>query len=104
MISMLQQFFMIPAFRYSLLKVLDETVPKMEEYKDRMIDDNMLRQLQILYGYLELTERAFVDPTEFCFSFKQWDGKPTNTGEQRDAQEFLNEFFDKLENHLKDSS
>lgn len=43
MISMLQQFFMIPAFRYSLLKVEDETEPNMQEYKDRMIDDNMLR-------------------------------------------------------------
>ena len=43
MISMLQRFYMIPAFRYSLLKVLEETPPKMVEYKDRMIDDNMLR-------------------------------------------------------------
>ena len=41
--SMLQQFYMIPAFRYSLLKVIDETPTKMVEYKDRMIDDNMLR-------------------------------------------------------------
>jgi hypothetical protein len=46
-----------------------------------MIDDNLLRQLQILFGYLEMTERAFVDPTEFCFSFKQQNGQPTNTGE-----------------------
>ena len=35
MISMLQQFFMIPAFRYSLLKVIDSSAPKIEEYKDR---------------------------------------------------------------------
>lgn len=58
----------------------------------------------MLFGQLEMTERAFVDPTEFCFSFKQYDGKPTNTGEQRDAQEFLNEFFDKLDGRLKDTS
>jgi len=46
----------------------------MVEYKERMIDDNMLRQLQLLFGHLELSERAMVDPTEFCFSFKQFDG------------------------------
>ena len=55
-------------------------------------------------GSLELSERAQVDPTDFVFSFKQWDGSPTNPGEQRDAQEFLNEFFDKLEDRIKDSS
>lgn len=43
MISMLQQFFMIPAFRYSLLKVLDNSPEKLEEWKERQIDDNMLR-------------------------------------------------------------
>ena len=42
---MLQQFFWVPAFRYGLLNVLDESDPKMVEYKERMIDDNMLRQL-----------------------------------------------------------
>ena len=34
MISMLQQFYMIPAFRYSLMKVLDETEEKMVEHRD----------------------------------------------------------------------
>ena len=43
MISMLQQFYWVPAFRYGLLKVLDESEPDMKEYKDRMVDDNMLR-------------------------------------------------------------
>ena len=58
----------------------------------------------MLFGRLELSERAHVDPFDFCFSFKQWNGQPTNVGEQRDAQEFLNEFFDKLETKLKDTS
>ena len=72
---------MVPAFRYSLLKIIDDSPENNTEYKERMIDDNMMRQLQMLFGQLEMSERAFVDPTEFCFSFKQWDGKPTNTGE-----------------------
>ena len=74
MISMLQQFYWVPAFRYGLLKVIDESAPNMVEHKERMIDDNMLRQLQLLFGHLELSERAMVDPTAFCYSFKQYDG------------------------------
>jgi len=104
MISMLQQFYWVPAFRYGLLKVVDDSPERIEEYKERKIDDNMLRQLQLLFGGLELSERAMADPTEFCFSFKQMNGQPTNPGEQRDAQEFLNEFFEKLEPLLKRTS
>ena len=70
MISMLQQFFMVPSFRYGLLKAKDETAENLVEHKERKFDDNMLRQLQRLFGFLELTERAYVDPTEFVFSFK----------------------------------
>jgi ubiquitin carboxyl-terminal hydrolase 34 len=32
------------------------------------------------------------------------DGQPTNVGEQKDAQEFLNVLFDRLENALKPTS
>lgn len=32
-----------------------------------------------MFGFLELTERQAYDPTEFCFSFKDFDGNPTNT-------------------------
>ena len=90
---MLQQFYMIPAFRYSLLKVNDQTAENIVEHRDKTFDDNMFRQLQILFGYLELTERTAYDPTAFVYSFKTF-GEPTNPREQRDAQEFLNEFFD----------
>ncbi len=40
--SMLQQFFMIPAFRYNLLCVDDHTPEDVKEYKGFNIDDNML--------------------------------------------------------------
>jgi len=40
--SMLQQFFMIPAFRYNLLCVDDQTSEDLKEYKGQMVDDNML--------------------------------------------------------------
>ena len=55
-------------------------------------------------AHLELSERSEYNPFEFCFSFKETDGNPTNTGEQKDAQEFLNIAFDRIENCLKPTS
>lgn len=53
---------------------------------------------------LELSERQDYDPWEFCFAFKEFDGGPTNTAEQKDAQEFLNLLFERLETALKGTS
>jgi len=57
--------------------------------------------MQKLIAHLELSERTEYNPFEFCFSFKEFDGNPTNVGEQKDAQEFLNIIFDRVENALK---
>ena len=57
-----------------------------------------------MFGFLELSERSNYDPTAFVYAFKDIFGEPTNPGLQRDAQEFLNEFFDKLEEKLKNSN
>ena len=86
------------------MKVIDETPEKMVEHRDQKFDDNMFRQLQLLFGFLELSERNAYDPTAFVYAFKDIFGEPTNPGLQRDAQEFLNEFFDKLEEKLKNST
>ena len=40
--SMMQQFFMIPAFRYNLLCVDDGVAEEYKEYKGERIDDNMM--------------------------------------------------------------
>jgi ubiquitin carboxyl-terminal hydrolase 34 len=57
------------------------------EYKGNkmMTDDNLLHQLQKLFASLESSERSYIDPTEFCFSYKDFDGQPTNTAIQCDA-------------------
>ena len=102
--SMMQQFFMVPAFRYNLLCIDDGKEEEMQEYKGEMIDDNMMHQLQKLIAHLELSERSDYNPKGFCFAFKEFDGQPTNTGEQKDAQEFLNVIMDRLENALKPTS
>lgn len=79
--SMMQQFYMIPAFRYNMLCVDDGKDENMAEYKGKMEDDNMLHQMQKLIAMLELSERSDYDPRGFCFSFKEFDGTPTNTSE-----------------------
>jgi ubiquitin carboxyl-terminal hydrolase 34 len=55
--AMMQQFFMIPAFRYNLLCVEDNMTLDLQEYKGQQIDDNVLHQLQKLMAHLELSER-----------------------------------------------
>jgi hypothetical protein len=99
--SMLQQLYHVPGFRYQLLQVDDKAAPDWQEYKGRTIDDNVLHQLQILFGNLELSERVDYNPIVFCFSFKQMDGTPTNTSIQHDSEEFFNIIFDRIENLMK---
>jgi ubiquitin carboxyl-terminal hydrolase 34 len=95
---------MIPAFRYNLLCVDDQLPEDIQQYKGENVDDNMLHQLQKLMANLELSALNYYIPWEFCFAFKEFDGSPTNTGEQKDAQEFLNLIFDRIETALKGTS
>ena len=46
---------------------------------------------------LELSEKRAYNPFGFCFAFKDYEGNPTNTAIQSDAQEFLNMAFERLE-------
>jgi len=97
--SMLQQFFMVPSFRYNLLQVTDEIEPNMNNYHN--VDDNFLHQVQRMFSFLELSERQDYNPHGFCFSFKDWEGNPTDVKIQQDSQEFLNRFFDKVDEAIK---
>ncbi len=82
MLAMIQQFYMVPSFRYGLLEVQDGLPEEMVEYKKRMIDDNVLHQLQRMLGFMELTERQDFNPFDFCFSCKDIEGNPTQLGVQ----------------------
>ena len=68
-----------------------------------MIDDNVLHQLQKIFTFLELSDRQDYKPQEFCFSFKDYTGQPVNLAVQSDAHEFVNNFFDKIENSVKNT-
>jgi hypothetical protein len=43
--AMMQQFFMIPTFRYNLLSVDDGVPEDIKEYKGQKVDDNVMHQL-----------------------------------------------------------
>lgn len=98
--AMLQQFFYVPQFRYSILAVDDK---KPVNLGPNDIDDNLIHQLQKMFGFLELSERQAYHPAAFCYSFKDFSGNPTNISIQQDAQEFLGVIFERLENALKDT-
>ena len=42
-----------------------------------------------------------VNPKDFCYAFKDYDGKPTDFSVQKDVDEFLKMLFDKLESQMK---
>ena len=63
--------------------------------------DNLLYQLQNLFGNLQESERKAVDTTGFCHSYKDFDGNPTNPTEQQDVDEFFAVLMDRIETQLK---
>jgi ubiquitin carboxyl-terminal hydrolase 34 len=85
MISMLQQFFMIAPFRHGLLLASDGLAHSCSEHKGHLFDDNVLHQLQLIYTKMLRTSRKDVQITDFCLSFKDWDGQPVDVTIQQDA-------------------
>jgi len=70
--AMLQQFFMIPTFRYCLIQVLDNVDPIITD-QTKNIDDNMFHQLQKMFSFLELSNRVEYFPSDFCYTYKDFD-------------------------------
>ena len=94
--SLIQQFYMIPEFR--------ETILATDDYNQNIeLEDNLLYQLQLIFAALKLSQRQYFDPRGFCYAFKDYEGKPINVLEQMDVDEFFNNLLDKIENLLKSS-
>ena len=89
--SQIQQLFMIPGFRNAILDV--ET----QEEEETPLEENLMYQLQYIFASLKESAKQYVNPKDFCKAFKDWDGIPINVMEQMDAEEFFNQFIDKLE-------
>ena len=100
--SVIQQFYMIPIFRQCILNLkINNSEYKLKEKEDV---DNLLFQLTKMFYYLTYSDKSYYDPKSFVFSFKDYDGNPTNPNIQCDAQEFLTRFIEKIEDSIKDTS
>ena len=96
--SVIQQFFMIPIFRNAILSL--PINPNLKKEED---NDDLLFQFQKMFYYLNYSKKEHYNPKSFVFSFKDYDGKPTNVNVQCDAQEFLSRLIEKIEESLKNS-
>ena len=95
--SLLQQLFHAPAFRRAILSAAhaDGAAPQ---------PGSLLYQLKTLFAFLQISRKKFYDTMPFCLSITDFDGQPLRLSEQKDANEFCNLLFDKLESELKGSS
>ena len=81
--SIIQQLYMIPMLRESILKIYNSS------------KENILYELQLLFAALKIYEFAYYDPRSFVVANK------LNFYEQMDADEFYGTLIDKIENDIK---
>ncbi len=93
--SFMQQLYMIPFFRHSIVSCQDPN------FKQENIDEDLLYQIQKMFLNLRNSDKKFYNPKPFCHAFKDYDGNPTNVLEQMDIDEFSNILFDRVENQLR---
>ena len=89
--SIIQQLFMIPALKYAILG------------EGNISEDNaILRQLQNLFGYLELSKKSYFNPINLCLT-NIFHNKPIQINIQQDSKEFYDSVCDCLETCFKNS-
>ena len=98
--SVIQQLYMIPQFKYSILDADDKAENVKSEFLD---DDNILHQLQRLFTNLSYTSYGEVIPKDFIFSIKDYDGRPISPNQMQDSNEFYINFCDKIEEKLSNT-
>jgi ubiquitin C-terminal hydrolase len=84
--SLVQQFYMIPEFRNSLFEITSTQSPR----------ESALSEIQRLFGFLQLSERHHIDPTQLIQHF----AKKMNINQQNDASEFFSHVTERLEEEL----
>lgn len=87
MASCVQQLFMIPEARTAILET-----PIVTDIKH----SGILREVQKMFAYLQLSIRKAYNPRSFCKTYSM-DKQPLNTGEQKDMTEFFTDFVSKIE-------
>jgi ubiquitin C-terminal hydrolase len=83
--SVLQQLQMIESFRRGIIASQPGE------------GTGFLGEFQRLFYELTFGQRAYLVPERFCLSYLDHNGKPVNTKEQHDADEFLSQLLDRLE-------
>lgn len=98
--SLLQQLYHVPKLSAGLLQI-ETSLQTGEDGAEAEEDDNqsVLFQLQVLFGYLKVSQKRYYDTLPFCKVFKDYDGEPIRLGEQKDINEFAGMLFDKLEHN-----
>lgn len=95
--SLMQQLFMCPHFRNFISVAVDQK-------KDQLSpEDNVLYQTKYLFANLIKTRMPTYNPIVFFNSIKDFNGEPMPTNEQRDVDEFLNIYMDKIEQNIMGS-
>ena len=82
--SIIQQLFMIPTLRETIIKIENPS------------KTNILYELQLLFSSLKLYENSYYDPRSFVVA------NNLNFAEQMDADEFYGTLIDKIEKDIKD--
>ena len=98
--SLLQQFYMIPSLRDSIIECPD-SIAKDNLGDDESITNTTIYQLKYLFASLKYFDKQYIIPKEFTTNFKNYLGEPMNVAEQMDVDEFFNLLLDKLENNMK---
>ena len=98
--SIIQQLYMIPQFKYSILDTDDKESPKESEF---LKDDNLLHQLQKLFTSLSFTYYGEVIPKDFILSVKDYKGNPISPNQMQDSCEFFVNFSNLIEERLNNS-
>lgn len=93
--SIIQQLFMIPAFRKAIIEVEDRNLDNQPS------EENVLHQVKCIFGGLMEVEKQYYNPKKFCKAFKDIDGSCIDPMVQKDVDEFFNMFMDRIECLIK---
>jgi len=132
--SLMQQLYMIPSFRYSILGAYQNAPISGDEHTQMQISgstpaknqtpttsspeksgysygpvpmavkDEMLGQLQVLFATLDESVRQYANPIEFFKTLRDYEGNPFDYSEQKDVDEFFSMLMDKIEIALKETN
>ena len=105
--SLMQQIFMVPTFRYNLM--CTEMDAKWAKARPEIVDgmpviDDMRYQAQRMMTNLEASTQTPFHTRPYVHSFKEFDGRPTDFNEQKDAQEYFTLLMDRMQEQLKQTS